>query len=173
MYFSNAIVDDGPELVRLINSAYRLSGSKPGWTDERQLLSGPRISSETIGAEFVAGRFLLCKTTHDGPIAGCVHIAVLENQIWYIALLAVDPTNQAKGIGADLLTNVEQQAIAASADCLRITVIKQRQQLIAWYERRGFRLNGKTIPFPYDDSTVGVPLRPDLSLVVLEKKLAP
>ena len=34
-------------------------------------------------------------------------------------------------------------------------------------------MTGETLPFPYDDPSVGRPLRPDLELVVMEKTLAP
>jgi hypothetical protein len=52
-----------------------------------------------------------------------------------------------------------------------MTVIRQREMLIAWYERRGYRRRDEIIPFPYDDPSVGTPLRDDLQLVVLEKSL--
>ena len=54
---------------------------------------------------------------------------------------------------------------------MRITVIEQRESLIAWYERRGYRRTGATKPFPYDDARVGLPKRQDLRLTVLEKGL--
>jgi hypothetical protein len=38
-------------------------------------------------------------------------------------------------------------------------------------QRRGYRRTGETEPFPYDDLSVGVPLRDDLLLVVLRKSL--
>ena len=44
-------------------------------------------------------------------------------------------------------------------------VIDARSDLIAWYERRGYRPTGETRPFPID------PPRPDLDFVVLEKGL--
>ena len=46
-----------------------------------------------------------------------------------------------------------------------------RDTLIAWYERRGYALTGETKPFPYDDPLFGLPQRPDLEFVVLEKRL--
>lgn len=43
--------------------------------------------------------------------------------------------------------------------------------LIAWYERRGYRRTGEVGAFPYDDPSVGTPLRDDLALVTLIKPL--
>jgi hypothetical protein len=49
----------------------------------------------------------------------------------------------------------------------------QRLDLIAWYQRRGYRLTGRSRPFPYGDERFGIPRRPDLSFVELAKRLAP
>ena len=52
-----------------------------------------------------------------------------------------------------------------------MTVIAQRHELIAWYERRGYRLTGERRPFPATDPRFGLPKRDDLEFVVLEKLL--
>ena len=50
-------------------------------------------------------------------------------------------------------------------------VIRQREALIAWYERRGYARMGETAPFPYDNARFGLPLRDDLEFIILEKPL--
>ena len=52
-----------------------------------------------------------------------------------------------------------------------MTVIGQRDELIAWYERRGYHRTGETQPFPYGDARYGIPRRPDLVFAVLAKPL--
>ena len=52
---------------------------------------------------------------------------------------------------------------------MRLTVVNVRATLIAWYERRGYRLTGESQPFPYEDQRFGAPRRDDLEFVVLEK----
>ncbi|GAB3816870.1 N-acetyltransferase [Micromonospora zhanjiangensis] len=54
---------------------------------------------------------------------------------------------------------------------MRMTVIRQREDLIAWYERRGYSRTGEVSPFPYRDERFGVPLRPDLEFETLARKL--
>jgi len=54
---------------------------------------------------------------------------------------------------------------------MRISVIQLRAPLIEWYERRGFRATGESVPFPYGDERNGIPLRNDLQLLVFEKPL--
>jgi len=55
---------------------------------------------------------------------------------------------------------------------MRMTVIDLRDELIAFYERRGYRRTGITKPFPYGDERYGIPKRDDLRFEVLEKSLA-
>ena len=53
-----------------------------------------------------------------------------------------------------------------------MTVIVQRTELIAWYERRGYRRTGTCQPFPYDDPRFGLPKRDDLVFEVLQKTVS-
>ena len=53
-----------------------------------------------------------------------------------------------------------------------MTVIDLREDLIAWYERRGYRRTGEHAPFPYGDERFGIPRRDDLRFEWLEKPLA-
>ena len=52
-----------------------------------------------------------------------------------------------------------------------MTVVNIRAGLLAWYQRRGYRLTGEREPFPYDDDRIGVPNRDDLVFVVLVEQL--
>jgi hypothetical protein len=53
-----------------------------------------------------------------------------------------------------------------------LTVIAQRAELIAWYERRGYLHTGEQRPFPYGDARFGLPRRDDLVFDVLRKRLS-
>ena len=56
-------------------------------------------------------------------------------------------------------------------DEMQMTVISIRDELIAWYERRGYRRTGKYKPFPYGDARFGIPKRDDLRFELLVKPL--
>ena len=56
---------------------------------------------------------------------------------------------------------------------MRMTVIDCRDELIAFYERRGYARTGIKKPFPYGDKRFGIPRRDDLRFEVLEKPLEP
>ncbi len=47
---------------------------------------------------------------------------------------------------------------------MHMTVISVREDLIAWYERRGYRRTGQMTPFPYGDERFGLPQRDDLAV---------
>ena len=55
---------------------------------------------------------------------------------------------------------------------IHMTVIAQRPELIAWYERRGYRRTDTRKAFPYGDARFGLPKRDDLVFEVLHKPLA-
>ena len=84
-------------------------------------------------------------------------------------MLTVAPRLQASGLGRRLLAAAEDYACGHGARTIAMTVIDVRHSLIAYYQRRGYRLTGETAPFPYGDTRVGRPLRNDLAFVVMEK----
>jgi GNAT superfamily N-acetyltransferase len=86
-------------------------------------------------------------------------------------MFAVDPARQVEGIGSRLLAAAEDIARGWSSQEMEMTVIAQRAELIAWYERRGYRRTGESRPFPYGDERFGKPRRDDLHFVVLSKAL--
>ena len=84
-------------------------------------------------------------------------------------MLTVAPELQGKGVGKMLIE--ESEAFAQFWDCTSIvmTVIASRNELIAWYERHGFKKTGETKPFPYGDERFGVPKVENLFFVVMNK----
>jgi ribosomal protein S18 acetylase RimI-like enzyme len=87
-------------------------------------------------------------------------------------MLAVNPASQRGGTGQAMLEGAERFAAGRGTRVAAMTVIQQRETLIAWYERRGYNRTGEIEPFPYGDDSVGTPLRDDLQFVVLAKQLA-
>ncbi|RWE81166.1 MAG: GNAT family N-acetyltransferase [Mesorhizobium sp.] len=169
--FIDAVTGDAAAIVSVVNRAYRANGAVEGWTNERGLLDGPRIGEEGVRALIARGRILLLRRLTDGAISGCINIAIDDDGAWHTSMLAVAPDEQTAGIGKLIKQEVERQAAAAGAPRMRMEVIRQREALIAWHRRRGYELTGETLAFPYDDPSVGRPLRPDLELVVMEKQL--
>ena len=170
-----ATTADAAALANLVNSAYRAQGQSAGWTHEVGLLAGARTDTASVSAMLAKGEatILLLSRATDANLLGCISVEPIDVARWYISMLAIDPERQTGGYGRLLLTEAERFAHSRGAEYARMTVIRQRQTLIAWYERRGYHRTGEIIPFPYDDPSVGTPLRDDLQLVVLEKPLQP
>lgn len=160
--------------MALIESAYRGESSRAGWTTEADLLSGPRTDDLEVRGliEGMSTRFVLAEASATGTLLGCVLVKD-ERDCAYVGMFSVVPTEQAQGLGRALLTEAERIARdELGRVVVRMTVIAQRSELLAWYLRRGYVLTGKREPFPYAQLSAGDPLRDDLVFEVLEKRIA-
>ena len=164
--------DDIDSVVELVNQAYRGAAS-PGWTTEAGLIEGARVDRNALAQIIDAGAttILLARDQASDRLQGCVAVRPMEDGEWYLSMLAVSPASQAGGVGRSIMAAAEAFMHERGARSVKISVIDARETLIAWYERRGYERTGKTEPFPYDDPSVGVPLRQDLTLVILQKPL--
>ena len=157
---------DIPAINRLVNSAYRGESSKKGWTTEADLLGGIRINEEGLRAMLQNPDVMILKYEEDDQLLGCVSLEQ-KGQNLYLGMLTVAPEAQANGIGKTLLFAAEKIAVEQRYRAITMTVITVRHELIAWYERRGYRLTGEKQPFP-NDPCFGLPKQP-LEFVVMEK----
>ena len=165
-------IGDVTALVTLVNSAYRGESSRHGWTTEEHLLGGQRTDAESIAGLLSApGHAVLVLRGCDG-LLGCVLLEAKPGRTCYLGMLTVRPDLQSEGLGRLLLVAAERHAqLQFDARQMEMTVIDCRAELIAWYERRGYRATGEIRPFPYDDERFGLPKRDDLRFVVLCKTL--
>jgi NifU-like protein involved in Fe-S cluster formation/predicted N-acetyltransferase YhbS len=170
--FRAALPRDIEAVVALVESAYRGESSRGGWTTEADLLDGRRIDAERV-AELVAGpasRVLLAE--HGGALVACAQIE-RQGANAYFGMFSVRPVLQGAGVGRAVLAQAERIARAEwQCRTMRMTVISVREELIAWYQRRGYRRTGVYEPFPYGDERFGIPRRDDLRFEVLLKDLA-
>ena len=164
---------DAPALAALVNSAYRGESSKLGWTSEADLLGGQRVDVEGLTATIAKPENVILVHERDHEPIVCVHLARTD-QDCYLGMLTVRPTAQRSGLGGQLLEAAERWASAHwSSRSMHMSVIVQRVELIAWYERHGYRRTGEIKPFPYGDERFGLPRRDDLAFEVLSKTLSP
>lgn len=165
---------DVAALHALIQSAYRGDTARRGWTHEADLLDGQRIDPAGL-ADILADpdQHLLVAEDAKGVLLGCVEIAGQAAGLAYLGLLSVAPLEQAKGLGRQLIAAAEAFARDhLGATRMEMTVIRQRTELIAYYERRGYRLTGEERPFPYGDDRFGLPRTDVLGFVVLARTLS-
>jgi len=167
-----AVPADVDAVVALVQSAYRGDSSRAGWTTEADLLDGQRTDPAEVAAKVTSqtGEVLVA-VDEQGAVVACCEVEPRPKGA-YFGMFAVEPALQSAGIGRLVLEAAEARARERwSATTMQMTVIAQRAELIAWYERRGYRLTGETQPFPYGDVTKGLPQRDDLVFVVLAKPL--
>ncbi|GAO39007.1 putative acetyltransferase [Sphingomonas changbaiensis NBRC 104936] len=163
---------DIPALLDLVHSAYRGDRARSGWTHEADLLDGQRTDAAALTAALNDPKQQIMLALDGTALAGCVQISDQGGGKAYLGLLSIAPERQAQGLGRVLIAAAEEEAKRAfGATVMEMTVIRQREELVAYYERRGYARTGEERPFPLDDPRFGVPKRRDLSFVVLARPL--
>lgn len=168
--FRIATHQDLPAINQLVNRAYRGESSLRGWTSEAHLLGGIRTSALQLQQVLEDANSTLLLHFADLQLLGCVCLEKQPPDTLYVGMLTVDPERQNNGIGRRLLAAAEDYAQQAGLGQVQMSVISVRQELIAWYERRGYRNTGETRPFPMHDSNFGLP-KQFLEFTILAKEL--
>ncbi len=166
-----AAIPDIPELVRLVNEAYRGETSREGWTTEADLVEGTLRTDEQALANLIArpGTVVLTCRESGGGLVGCVYLEQAGKDL-YLGMLSVAPRLQGRGAGRLLLEAAEAHARSLGCQAIVMQVISLRRELLAWYARRGYQPTGETRPFPEDDR-LGKARQP-LEFLVLRRELA-
>lgn len=160
---------DIPQLMPLVNGAYRGEEAKKGWTHEADLIEGSLRTDESSLEELIAkpGSVIL-KYNVGSDVLGCVYLEK-KGEALYLGMLSVSPEAQAQGIGRKLLQAAETHAKKQNCKLIEMTVISVRKELIAWYQRNGYQVRPGTQPFPTDEK-FGVPRQP-IEFIVMEKSV--
>jgi GNAT superfamily N-acetyltransferase len=148
---------DLPELVRIVNAAYRV---------EDCFIAGDRTSAVELEAMMARpmGAFLVVAAPGGHHLAAGVYLE-LRGPALYFGMLSVDPALQRSGYGRRLIDAVERRAWEAGCRRLEIEVVNLRQELPAFYARLGFTVTG-TRPFHSEAK-----LKQPAHMVLMEKPL--
>ncbi|WP_049622068.1 GNAT family N-acetyltransferase [Frateuria defendens] len=169
--FRSAAPADAEAVVALVESAYRGDASRRGWTTEADLLDGRRTNVEDVAALIAGPQGRIVLLEQGGRLRASCQLE-RQGEVAYFGMFAVDPALQGDGLGKALLAEAERIAREEwGCRAMRMAVIVQREELIAWYLRRGYRRTGAYQPFPYGDERFGLPRRDDLRFEVLVKDL--
>ena len=150
MLLKPAVEVDYPEIIDLINRAFRGTGPEASWNIEAGVIAGQRINESLLREDLAAkpdGQFLIHRDPEDGVLLGTVWLVPDKYGAWYLGLLTVKPDMQNQHLGRTLLEASEDFARERGARRIRMTVVQVRETLIAWYLRRGYALTGETKPF--------------------------
>ena len=149
-----ATLADLPALRALVERAYRGDTARQGWTHEADFFDDDRTSDEELIEALSDPQRRVLLTERDGRLVGTVTITDRGNGLAYLGMLCVDPAIQAGGLGRWLIGEAEALAVREfGANTMEMTVIGRREDLIAYYERRGYARTGEARPFPYGDPT--------------------
>lgn len=194
VFLRQAEASDIDALEQLLNRCYRQA---EGWTNEADLVGGIRTTKDELLAVINDPKhyvFIYPKTTtgerdgkETGELLGCIAVDIKDdvatnqragNQKAYIGMFAVLPELQGLGVGHQILQAAETfaqrhlqantQTPAQNPARLTMSILSHRPELLAYYQRRGYQLNGNSMPFPVDGNN-GEPKRQDLELLELEK----
>jgi GNAT superfamily N-acetyltransferase len=169
MTFTHATHNDIPTITSLLNRSYRGDSSRVGWTTEADLLSGIRIDEAGLLLMLNDPDSLILIAQSDDIITATIH-AQREGDTVHFGLFAVEPTLQSKGVGKALLAYAESETVQKWGVCTAIMeLITHREELIAYYERRGYVRTGEMIAFP--ESELWNKQVDSLQLAVLTKSL--
>ncbi|MEJ6069112.1 GNAT family N-acetyltransferase, partial [Psychrobacter sp. 16-Bac2893] len=166
-----------------------------GWTNEADLIGGIRITQDELASTIANPKhylFVYPKTItgerdveETGELLGCIGVDMQVNAAGdkkaYIGMFAVHPELQGQGVGNVILQAAEtfagrhlqpdEQASDKKPARLTMSILSHRPELLSYYQRRGYQLNGNKMPFPNDGNN-GEPKRQDLELLELEKPVS-
>ena len=132
---------DAENIVELINAAFRIV--------ESFFVEGNRITLKEVLEHLQLGEFLLAEDNN--RLIACVYLEP-RGERTYLGLLSVDPTLQKAGIGSLLMTAAEERWRERNAKYIDILTVSLREELSAFYGKRGYLKTG-TSPFPPDVKT--------------------
>lgn len=169
--FRTAVLADCASIVALVESAYRGEVSRQGWTTEADFLDGQRIDVEGVRADIEKPDSCIVLAEQDGRLLACCHLEK-NAEACYFGMFSVQPQLQGSGIGKAMMQEAERRALEDwHCTAMEMTVIDIRDELIAFYQRRGYSRTGIKKPFPYGDARFGLPKRSDLQFEILRKPL--
>lgn len=150
--FYKAELVDAEAVAKLVNTAYRGETSRKGWTTEADILEGLRTTTAEI-AKIIKrdNAFVLIGVLKDEIVATicCEWQELAFKDTVHFGMIAVKPSLQNRDYGKSLIQ-------AAEAITLRewrvvgfhMAVISIRHELIAFYERLGYKRTGEFAEFP-------------------------
>jgi ribosomal protein S18 acetylase RimI-like enzyme len=144
-----ATLTDVAELVRVINLAYIVEadifhGSRTTDADVRDRLVRPNAAFLVIADDGTDGA--------PGPLAGSVYVETSGDR-GYFGMLAVDPTQQGRGIGRRLVRAAEAYSIGLGCGFMDLDVVDLRSELASFYGSLGYVVIGESSPYPHPEQT--------------------
>lgn len=160
-----ATSNQSQEICDLINLAYR---GDTGWTRETQIIGGNRTNRQEIELALSNPDGCFLVINQSAMLVSCIYVTRMELHA-YISFFAVHPALQGKGLGKHMLIQAELFATEQMrVNRIKMFVVSQRPELIAFYERRGYTHTGQIESYPMQMG-IGMPKVAGLTIEYLEK----
>lgn len=131
-----ATVADADAIAQLVNTAFLA---------ERFFIERDRTDPADIRFHLENGKFLLAE---EGlSLVGCIYLE-LQRERGYFGMLSVDPLHQGKGVGHQLVDEVERIFRNTGCQFSDMKIVNVRTELYDIYRRWGYVETGTA---PYDD----------------------
>jgi ribosomal protein S18 acetylase RimI-like enzyme len=178
LQFRAATAEDAPVVAKLIQDGFRAPDSRAGWTGDLDDLAANFTASEAEQLKYILNPDMIVVVAEDqdhkpvGTFTATKRSSDQGDHAW-LSMLAVDTTRQQAGLGRRLLEYTEMYCQRTwGLSLIKLNALSTRDALIAWYERRGYRRDGTSTPFPVHLSEFdGLNLPSDLCFINLEKRL--
>jgi GNAT superfamily N-acetyltransferase len=127
----DAGVADVPGIVALLNAAFAM---------ERAFIDKDRTSAPEIERYMTTGRFFVVDGD-GGALASCMYLEPRGERL-YLGMLAVNPSQQGRGLGRQMMAAAERHAVALGCSAIDIRIVNRRTELPPFYRALGFVDNG-------------------------------
>ncbi len=171
--------DDTDAIVELLNTCYR---GREGWTTEADIIAGERVSAEAVQTMqsdrrryFFVFDNILDQGEAAGSLLGCIVVwldPASPERTACVEMAAVHPLVQQRGIGGEMLRQVEDFARRhLRQGWMKMEIVESREELLAYYRRRGYQATGQTRALR-DEENYGCPKSGSVNMIELEKRLS-
>jgi predicted N-acetyltransferase YhbS len=118
-------------IVSLLNAAFAM---------ERDFIDKDRTSVPEIERYMTAGTFFVVEGDASG-LASCMYLEERGDRL-YLGMLAVNPSQQGRGLGKQMIAAAERRAASLGCRTLDIRIVDRRTELPPFYRALGFVDNG-------------------------------
>ena len=124
----SAAADDVPRIVTLLNAAFAMK-----W----DFINRDRTSAPEIARDMAAGSFFVVDGEEEGALAACMYLEQRGDRL-YLGMLAVEPGQQGRGAGRQMMAAAERHAAALGCGAIDIRIVNRRTELPPFYRSLGF-----------------------------------
>lgn len=176
LHFRIATPADASSIQQLVQAAFRAEDSRKDWTADLALGRSFTVLVEDVEktiAKPECAIVLAFTKDHDRDVlVASIDLTKRANDHVRLSMLAVSQDYQQAGMGGRVLAYAEEYSRQEwGATTSELNALSTRQELIAWYLRRGYQKTGEETPFP-GERFPHLALPEDLRFVEMTKQLA-